>query len=270
MDISNGGTQPASVRPYGITMFASQASTRPVDAQAKAQGLPLASFDRQAQREKTPAYASLLWRIGSRPAITGEFEAGAAARMVRSSCTRPLPAVFAARRGARRLRSADYRHELARWMDASAIAFAQGACRKRTDVRENGLAAGRFATAGGVRSKGALDVAAGENPELRSISARMIPPAAVATRILPFIKVGGITEFLKSAGSRDTLGVNVCAIPPDVGPAFRDAAADVAAGRVFTRCSHEAPRLPVAAAHRCRCMARRVPQGPGLAINPLQ
>jgi L-alanine-DL-glutamate epimerase-like enolase superfamily enzyme len=206
---------------YGITMFAiSGLDIALWDIAGKAQGLPLHRLIGSARREKIPAYASLL-RIGKAEAITGECEA---ARRLGYGAIKlhetTLPAVFAAR--------AALGDGIPLMIDMncpldgpSAIAFAQ-ACReaKPTFLEEPVWPPEDFATLAEVRSKGGLDIAAGENACTAYQFRQMMTAGAVSHAQPSVIKVGGITEFLKVAGIADELGVKVVPHSPYFGPGF--------------------------------------------------
>jgi L-alanine-DL-glutamate epimerase-like enolase superfamily enzyme len=206
---------------YGITMFAiSGLDIALWDIAGKAQGLPLHRLIGSARREKIPAYASLL-RIGKAEAITGECEA---ARRLGYGAIKlhetTLPAVFAAR--AALGDGVPLMIDMNCPLDGpSAIAFAQ-ACReaKPTFLEEPVWPPEDFATLAEVRSKGGLDIAAGENACTAYQFRQMMTAGAVSHAQPSVIKVGGITEFLKVAGIADELGVEVVPHSPYFGPGF--------------------------------------------------
>jgi L-alanine-DL-glutamate epimerase-like enolase superfamily enzyme len=206
---------------YGITMFAiSGLDIALWDIAGKAQGLPLHRLIGSARREKIPAYASLL-RIGKADAITGECEA---ARRLGYGAIKlhetTLPAVFAAR--AALGDGVPLMIDMNCPLDGpSAIAFAQ-ACReaKPTFLEEPVWPPEDFATLAEVRSKGGLDIAAGENACTAYQFRQMMTAGAVSHAQPSVIKVGGITEFLKVAGIADELGVKVVPHSPYFGPGF--------------------------------------------------
>jgi len=71
-----------------------------------------------------------------------------------------------------------------------------------------------------VRSKGGLDIAAGENACTAYQFRQMMTAGAVSHAQPSVIKVGGITEFLKVAGIADELGVKIVPHSPYFGPGF--------------------------------------------------
>jgi L-alanine-DL-glutamate epimerase-like enolase superfamily enzyme len=206
---------------YGITMFAiSGLDIALWDIAGKARGLPLHRLIGSARREKIPAYASLL-RISKADAITGECEA---ARRLGYGAIKlhetTLPAVFAAR--------AALGDGIPLMIDMncpldgpSAIAFAQ-ACHeaKPTFLEEPVWPPEDFVTLAEVRSKGGLDIAAGENACTAYQFRQMMTAGAVSHAQPSVIKVGGITEFLKVAGIADELGVKIVPHSPYFGPGF--------------------------------------------------
>ena len=206
---------------YGITMFAiSGLDIALWDIAGKAQGLPLHRLIGSARREKIPAYASLL-RIGKADAITGECEA---ARRLGYGAIKlhetTLPAVLAAR--AALGDGVPLMIDMNCPLDGpSAIAFAQ-ACReaKPMFLEEPVWPPEDFATLAEVRSKGGLDIAAGENACTAYQFRQMMTAGAVSHAQPSVIKVGGITEFLKVAGIADELGVKVVPHSPYFGPGF--------------------------------------------------
>jgi L-alanine-DL-glutamate epimerase-like enolase superfamily enzyme len=206
---------------YGITMFAiSGLDIALWDIAGKAQGLPLHRLIGSARREKIPAYASLL-RIGKPEAIKGECQA---ARRLGYGAIKlhetTLPAVFAARDALGD--GVPLMVDMNCPLDGpSAIAFAQ-ACRetKPMFLEEPVWPPEDFATLAEVRSKGGLDIAAGENACTAYQFRQMMTAGAVSHAQPSVIKVGGITEFLKVAGIADELGVKVVPHSPYFGPGF--------------------------------------------------
>jgi L-alanine-DL-glutamate epimerase-like enolase superfamily enzyme len=206
---------------YGITMFAiSGLDIALWDIAGKTQGLPLHRLIGGARREKIPAYASLL-RIGKPEAITGECQA---ARRLGYGAIKlhetTLPAVLAARDALGD--GVPLMVDMNCPLDGpSAIAFAQ-ACReaKPTFLEEPVWPPEDFATLAEVRSKGGLDIAAGENACTAYQFRQMMTAGAVSHAQPSVIKVGGVTEFLKVAGIADELGVKVVPHSPYFGPGF--------------------------------------------------
>jgi L-alanine-DL-glutamate epimerase-like enolase superfamily enzyme len=206
---------------YGITMFAiSGLDIALWDIAGKTQGLPLHRLIGGAKREKIPAYASLL-RIGKPEAIAGECRA---ARRLGYGAIKlhetTLPAVFAARDALGD--GVPLMIDMNCPLDGpSAIAFAQ-ACReaKPTFLEEPVWPPEDFATLAEVRSKGGLDIAAGENACTAYQFRQMMTAGAVSHAQPSVVKVGGITEFLKVAGLADELGVKLVPHSPYFGPGF--------------------------------------------------
>jgi L-alanine-DL-glutamate epimerase-like enolase superfamily enzyme len=206
---------------YGITMFAiSGLDIALWDIAARAHGVPLHQLIGSIKRNKIPAYASLL-RIENEQHIAGECET---ARRLGFGAIKlheiTLPAVFAARKA--------IGDGLALMVDmncplngAEAIAFAK-ACRdaKPTFLEEPVWPPEDFATLAEVRTKGGLDIAAGENACTSYQFRQMMAAGAVSHAQPSVIKVGGITEFLKVADLADELGVKIVPHSPYFGPGF--------------------------------------------------
>jgi L-alanine-DL-glutamate epimerase-like enolase superfamily enzyme len=206
---------------YGITMFAISALDIALwDLAAKAEGVPLNRLIGGAKREKIPAYASLL-RIGKPDDVAYEAERarglGYEAIKLHEITTE---AVFAARQaiGAGVPLMVDMNCPLD---GPTAIAFAQ-ACREAQPMflEEPVWPPEDFATLSEVRTKGGLDIAAGENACTLYQFRQMMLAKAVSHAQPSVIKVGGITEFLKVAAEADELGVKLIPHSPYFGPGF--------------------------------------------------
>ncbi len=190
------------------------------DLAAKAGGVPLHRLLGQRKRAHIPAYASLL-RIGTPEQVASECEG---ARRKGYSAIKlhetTAPPVFAARQtiGADIPLMVDMNCP----MDGkTAIAFAH-ACReaKPMFLEEPVWPPEDFATLAEVRTKGGLDVAAGENACTEHQFRQMITAGAVSHAQPSVIKVGGITEYLKVAAIADQHGVRLAPHSPYFGPGF--------------------------------------------------
>lgn len=206
---------------YGITMFAiSGLDIALWDLAARVQGVPLHRLIGEGKRARIPAYASLL-RIGTPELIANECQTalrrGYTAIKLHETT---IPAVFAARRaiGA----GIPLMVDLNCPMDgAAAIAFAQ-ACRAAAPMflEEPVWPPEDFATLADVRSKGGLNIAAGENACTIHQFRQMMTAGAVSHAQPSVIKVGGITEYLKVVALADELGVRLAPHSPYFGPGF--------------------------------------------------
>ena len=204
---------------YGITMFAiSGLDIALWDLAARVQSVPLHRLIGQARRTRIPAYASLL-RIGAPDLVAGECDTalrqGYSAIKLHETTT---PAVFAARQaiGAGIPLMVDMNCP----MDGpAAIAFAQ-ACRAAAPMflEEPVWPPEDFATLAEVRSKGGLNIAAGENACTVHQFRQMMTAGAVSHAQPSVIKVGGVTEYLKVAALADELGVRLAPHSPYFGP----------------------------------------------------
>jgi L-alanine-DL-glutamate epimerase-like enolase superfamily enzyme len=206
---------------YGITMFAiSGLDIALWDLAAKVKGVPLHRLIGEARRARIPAYASLL-RIGTPELIARECQAalrlGYGAIKLHETTTE---AVFAAREAIGR--------DIPLMVDmncpldgASAIAFAH-ACRAAAPmfIEEPVWPPEDFVTLAEVRTRGGLDIAAGENACTVHQFRQMMVAGAVSHAQPSVTKVGGITEFLKVAALADELGVRVVPHSPYFGPGF--------------------------------------------------
>ena len=205
--------------------------------------VPLHRLIGEAKRAKIPAYASLL-RIGVPDKIASECELALRRgyRAIKLHET-TVPAVTAAR--LRELREVLPKlHEItvpevraARQaigegiplmvdmncpLDGTgAIAFAQ-ACRPARPMflEEPVWPPEDFVTLAEVRTKGGLDIAAGENACTVHQFRQMMTAGAVSHAQPSVTKVGGITEFLKVAALADELGVRLVPHSPYFGPGF--------------------------------------------------
>ena len=257
---------------YGITMFAISALDIALwDLAARAKGVPLHRLIGEARRTRIPAYASLL-RIGNPDLIARECETalrlGYKAIKLHETTT---PAVFAARQaiGAGIPLMVDMNCP----MDGeAAIAFAH-ACRDAAPMflEEPVWPPEDFATLAEVRTRGGLNIAAGENACTAHQFRQMMKAGAVSHAQPSVIKVGGITEYLKVVALADAVRHQACA----AFAVFRarlpgDAAVDVAARRRHLRRGvlHEARGVSLARPHRCRCEWRcRGPAGSGARLR---
>jgi L-alanine-DL-glutamate epimerase-like enolase superfamily enzyme len=104
---------------------------------------------------------------------------------------------------------------------AAAIAFAQ-ACvaAKPMFLEEPVWPPEDFVTLAEVRSKGGLNVAAGENACTVHQFRQMMTAGAVSHAQPSVTKVGGVTEYLKVAALADELGVRLAPHSPYFGPGF--------------------------------------------------
>ncbi len=204
---------------YGITMFAISALDIALwDLAAKAKGVPLHRLIGEAKRTRIPAYASLL-RIGKPELIASECETalrlGYKAIKLHETTA---PAVFAARQaiGPGIPLMVDMNCPL---NGESAIAFAH-ACRDAAPMflEEPVWPPEDFATLAEVRSKGGLNIAAGENACTVHQFRQMMKAGAVSHAQPSVIKVGGITEYLKVVALADELGVRLAPHSPYFGP----------------------------------------------------
>ena len=204
---------------YGITMFAiSGLDIALWDLAARVQGVPLHRLIGARKRARIPAYASLL-RIGTPDLVAGECETalrrGYTAIKLHETTA---PAVFAARRAIGAGHSADGRHELP--ADGSAGHRFAHECKEAAPLflEEPVWPPEDFAALAEVRSKGGLDIAAGENACTRP----SIPPddeAGAVSYAQPSVtKVGGITEYLEVVALADEMGVKLVPHSPYFGP----------------------------------------------------
>ncbi len=204
---------------YGITMFAISALDIAMwDLAAKAEGVPLHRLIGRIKRTRIPAYASLL-RIGNPDLIARECETavGLGYKAIKLHET-TTPAVFAARQAIGR--------DIPLMVDMNcpltgeeAIAFAH-ACRDAAPLflEEPVWPPEDFATLAEVRSKGGLNVAAGENACTVHQFRQMMKAGAVSHAQPSVIKVGGISEYLGVVAVADELGVKLAPHSPYFGP----------------------------------------------------
>ncbi|MBJ7406382.1 MAG: mandelate racemase/muconate lactonizing enzyme family protein [Bradyrhizobium sp.] len=204
---------------YGITMFAiSGLDIALWDLAAKVKGVPLHRLLGETRRTAIPAYASLL-RIGSPDDIAAEcrkaLALGYSAIKLHETTA---PAVFAAREaiGPNIPLMVDMNCPLTA---EQAIGFAK-ACRDAQPMflEEPVWPPEDFAALAQVRSKGGLDIAAGENACTEYQFRQMIEAGAVSHAQPSVTKVGGITEFVKVAGLADRVGVKIVPHSPYFGP----------------------------------------------------
>lgn len=258
---------------YGITMFAiSGLDVALWDLAARAKGEPLHRLIGGRKRTRIPAYASLL-RIGTPDLIAGECQTalrqGYRAIKLHETTT---PAVFAARQaiGA----GIPLMVDLNCPMDGpAAIAFAQ-ACREAAPMflEEPVWPPEDFATLAQVRSKGGLNIAAGENACTVHQFRQMMTAGAVSHAQPSVIKVGGITEYLKVAALADELGIRLAPHSPYFGPGLL-------ATLQLMSLRDDGTFVEVFYMKRAACLWRgrvdvdaagniAVPEGPGLGCEP--
>jgi L-alanine-DL-glutamate epimerase-like enolase superfamily enzyme len=204
---------------YGITMFAISALDIALwDLAAKAKGVPIYKLIGEAMRSRIPAYASLL-RIGNPDLLARECETavGLGYKAIKLHET-TAPAVFAARKAIGR--------DIPLMVDMNcpltgeeAIAFAHS-CRDATPLflEEPVWPPEDFVTLAEVRSKGGLNVAAGENACTAQQFKQMMTAGAVSHAQPSVIKVGGITEYLKVVDLADKFGIRLAPHSPYFGP----------------------------------------------------
>ena len=204
---------------YGITMFAiSGLDIALWDLAAKVAGVPVHRLLGETRRTAIPAYASLL-RIGAPDNIAAEcrkaLALGYGAIKLHETTA---PAVLAAREaiGPSIPLMVDMNCPLTA---EQAIAFA-ATCRDARPMflEEPVWPPEDFAALAEVRSKGALDIAAGENACTEYQFRQMMAAGAVSHAQPSVTKVGGITEFLKVAALADRLGVKIVPHSPYFGP----------------------------------------------------
>src|SRR3954452_1920199 len=204
---------------YGITMFAISALDIALwDLAAKMKGVPLHRLIGEAKRTRIPAYASLL-RIGKPELIASECETALrlAYKAIKLHET-TTPAVFAARQaiGPGIPLMVDLNCPL---NGEEAIAFAHS-CRDAAPmfIEEPVWPPEDFVTLAEVRSKGGLNVAAGENACTAQQFRQMMTAGAVSHAQPSVIKVGGITEYLKVVDLADAFGIRLAPHSPYFGP----------------------------------------------------
>ncbi|MGB8399113.1 mandelate racemase/muconate lactonizing enzyme family protein [Bradyrhizobium sp.] len=204
---------------YGITMFAiSGLDIALWDLAGKVKALPLHRLIGARRRARIPAYASLL-RIGAPDQVAGEcataLRRGYTAIKLHETTT---PAVFAAREaiGAGMPLMVDMNCPLD---GAGATAFAQ-ACRPAAlkFLEEPVWPPEDFATLAEVRTKGGLDIAAGENACTVHQFRQMMNAGAVNYAQPSVTKVGGVTEYLKVAALADEMDIKLAPHSPYFGP----------------------------------------------------
>jgi len=260
---------------YGVTMYAISALDIALwDIAAKAKGVPLHRLIGEAKRTRIPAYASLL-RIGKPDLIARECETvlqqGYKAIKLHETTT---PAVFAARQAIGR--------DIPLMVDMNcplnaeeAIAFAH-ACRDAAPLflEEPVWPPEDFATLAEVRTKGGLNIAAGENACTVHQFRQMMKAGAVSHAQPSVIKVGGISEYLGVVALADELGVRLAPHSPYFGPgllatlhllSLRDDASFVEMFYMKRAACLWGGRIDVDANGDVE-----VPQGPGIGYEPDQ
>lgn len=189
------------------------------DIAAKAAGKPLHALLGGARRERVPAYASLL-RYG---------DAGHVARNTAEAIRRGYRRIklhevdLGCIRAAREAAPAEVPLMLDINCAWDSVEQAVGFCRAVQGmnvrwVEEPVWPPEDFAALAQVRSKGGLNIAAGENACTEHQFRQMIEAGAVSHAQPSVIKVGGITEFVKVAGLADRLGVTIVPHCPYFGP----------------------------------------------------
>ena len=204
---------------YGITMFAISALDIALwDLAARVQGVPLHRLLGARKRARIPAYASLL-RIGTPDLVASECETalrrGYTAIKLHETTS---PAVFAARRaiGDGIPLMVDMNCPMT---SAEAIAFAHE-CKAAAPkfLEEPVWPPEDFAALAETRTKGGLDIAAGENACTVNQFRQMMDAGAVSYAQPSVTKVGGITEYLKVVDLADERGVRLAPHSPYFGP----------------------------------------------------
>ncbi len=204
---------------YGITMFAISALDIALwDLAARVQGVPLHRLLGARKRARIPAYASLL-RIGTPDLVASECETalrrGYTAIKLHETTS---PAVFAARRaiGDGIPLMVDMNCPMT---SAEAIAFAHE-CKAAAPMflEEPVWPPEDFAALAETRTKGGLDIAAGENACTVHQFRQMMDAGAVSYAQPSVTKVGGITEYLEVVDLADEMGVRLAPHSPYFGP----------------------------------------------------
>lgn len=257
---------------YGITMFAISALDIALwDLAARVKGVPLHRLIGEARRTRIPAYASLL-RIGNPDLIARECDTalrlGYKAIKLHETTT---PAVFAARQA---IGNVPLMVDMNCPMDSeAAIAFAH-ACRDAAPMflEEPVWPPEDFATLAEVRTRGGLNIAAGENACTAYQFREMMKAGAVSHAQPSVIKVGGITEYLKVVELADAFGIRLAPHSPYFGPGLL-------ATLQLMSLRDDATFVEVFYMKRAACLWRgridvdangdiEVPQGPGLGYEP--
>src|SRR3954469_19362643 len=206
---------------YGITMFAiSGLDIALWDLAARVKGVPLHRLIGVSKRRQIPAYASLL-RIGTPELVAGECETalrrGYTAIKLHETTA---PTVFAAREalGVGVPLMVDMNCAM---NGTEATAFAH-ACRATAPMflEEPVWPPEDFATLAEVRTKGGVDIAAGENACTVHQFRQMMTVSAVSYAQPSITKVGGVTEYLKVTALADEMGVQLAPHSPYFGPGF--------------------------------------------------
>ena len=258
---------------YGVTMYAISALDIALwDLAAKAKGVPIYKLIGDAKRSRIPAYASLL-RIGNPDLVERECETavrlGYKAIKLHETTT---PAVFSARKAIGR--------DIPLMVDMNcpltgeeAIAFAHS-CRDAAPLflEEPVWPPEDFATLAEVRTKGGLNVAAGENACTVHQFRQMMKAGAVSHAQPSVTKVGGISEYLGVVALADELGVRLAPHSPYFGPGLL-------ATLQLLSLRDDASFVEMFYMKRAGCLWRgrvdvdangdvEVPQGPGLGLEP--
>ncbi|MDP1883128.1 MAG: mandelate racemase/muconate lactonizing enzyme family protein, partial [Bradyrhizobium sp.] len=156
---------------------------------------------------------------------------------------------------------------------ATAIAFAHTCSEaKPTFLEEPVWPPEDFATLAEVRSKGGVDIAAGENACTVHQFRQMMTAGAVSHAQPSVIKVGGITEYLKVAALADEMGVRLAPHSPYFGPGLL-------ATLQLMSLRDDSTFVEVFYMKRAACLWRgridadaggniAVPEGPGLGYEP--
>ena len=258
---------------YGITMFAiSGLDIALWDLAAKVKDVPLHRLIGVTKRGQIPAYASLL-RIGTPELVAGECEKalGRGYTAIKLHET-TAPTVFAAREaiGVGIPLMVDMNCP----MDGTeATAFAR-ACRATAPMflEEPVWPPEDFATLAEVRTKGGVDIAAGENACTVHQFRQMMTVGAVSYAQPSVTKVGGVTEYLKVTTLADEMGVKLAPHSPYFGPGFL-------ATLQLMSLRDDASFVEVFFMNRAACLwgdridvdangTITVPQGPGLGYEP--
>jgi L-alanine-DL-glutamate epimerase-like enolase superfamily enzyme len=258
---------------YGITMFAISALDIALwDLAAKAKGVPLHRLLGTQNRTRIPAYASLL-RIGDPALVASECEAARKLgyRAIKLHET-TVPPVIAARKaiGPGIPLMVDMNCPID---GPTAIAYAHD-CREAAPMflEEPVWPPEDFATLAAVRTKGGLDIAAGENACTVHQFRAMMDAGAVSYAQPSVTKVGGVTEYLKVVALADEKGVKLAPHSPYFGPGLL-------ATLQLLSLRDDATFVEIFYMKRAACLWRgavdpdaqgmvAVPDGPGLGYEP--
>lgn len=258
---------------YGITMFAMSGLDIALwDIAARAEGEPLHRLLGECKRTHIPAYASLL-RIGNPELVAKECDTarhrGYPAIKLHETT---VASVLAARRalGAGVPLMVDMNCPMDK---TAAIAFAHDCAEAEPLFLEEPVWPPEdFVTLAEVRTKGGLDIAAGENACTVHQFRHMMNEGAVSYAQPSVIKVGGITEYLKVVALADDLGVKLAPHSPYFGPGFL-------ATLQLMSLRDDGTFVEVFYMNRAACLWRgridvsangtiAVPDGPGLGYEP--